>query len=106
MRRITWPAVGGLVVTLVAFAYFYLVLNSGHIGTWSRTWSNGGYEYHAGPGLRSTLLVASLVGLAAAGIAAVVPARRHPIILTAVIGAVVFAAFALLVVPAVMGPRI
>ena len=32
MRRITWPAVGGVIVTVAALVYFYLALNGGHTG--------------------------------------------------------------------------
>jgi hypothetical protein len=103
--RITWPAVGGVIVTVAAFVYFYLVLNSGHIGAWS-TSSDVGYSYHSAPSVRSTLAMASLVGLLATGIAVLMPAKRHQILATAVIAVAVFAAFALLVVPPMMGPSI
>jgi hypothetical protein len=102
MKRITWPAVGGVIVTVAAFVYFYLALNSGHIGAWS----NGPSSYHSPPSVRSTLLLASVVGLVAAGIAALIPPKRHQIIATGVVALAVFTVFALLVVPPMIGPSI
>ena len=105
MRRITWPAVGGVIVALAAFVYFYLVLNSGHIGAWS-TSSNGAYSYHAAPSVRGTLLMASVVGLVAGGIAALFPTKRQQLIATALFGGAVFAYVALFLLPVIRGPSI